>query len=326
MAVDQKDDFQILKVSRIVKETENISGFELIHPDGLELKAFEAGAHIHVHLVDELSRQYSLCNNPSETHRYLIAVLNESNSRGGSLHMHTKVTEGDSITISGPKNQFPLATRGAKLHLLFAGGIGITPMLAMVYSLEAAEKPYTLHYCAKTKSATAFQTRLESLVKCGELHFHHDNGDPAQGLNIAAALGEYRVGTHAYACGPRGFMTAFTEAVRNWPPHVVHQEYFSARELTNEEKAFDEKPFDVALRKSGKVIHVAAGQSIVDALRESDITVETDCTEGYCGTCITRYCSGEPVHRDSVLGDEDRESYVMVCCARSKSDQLELDL
>lgn len=326
MTTKQQDNVQTLKVTRIFDEAENIRSFELVHPDGDELEAFEAGAHIHIHISDKLSRQYSLCNNPAETHRYLIAVLNEPGGRGGSLHMHTNVAEGDLTNISGPKNNFPLATRGAKQHLLLAGGIGITPMVAMVHSLEDADKPYTLHYCTKTKSATAFQTRLESLVKCGEINFHHDGGDPARGLDIAAAIGEYRVGVHIYACGPPGFMYATNQAVKHWPPHVVHQEYFAARELTDEEKSWDARPFDVALRKSGKVVHVAASQSIVDALRENDVPIATDCTEGYCGTCITRYTGGEPVHRDSVLDDVDRESFVMVCCARSKTDQLELDL
>jgi len=326
MAALQSDDVQALIVSRISRETENIRSFELVHPDGHDLSRFEAGAHIRVHISDQLSRQYSLCNNPSEIHRYVIAVFNEPNGRGVSLHMHSNISEGDSLAITGPGNHFPLASRGAKHHVLLAGGIGITPMVSMMHALEDAEKSYTLHYCTKTRSTTAFLASLESLVKSGEIHFHHDNGDIAQGLDIAATLTDYHVGDHVYACGPPGFMSAFNEAVRHWPPHVVHQEYFTAREFTEEEKVWDEKAFDVVLRKTGQRIHVAANQSIVEALRENDVPVATDCTEGFCGTCITRYTGGEPVHRDSVLNDVDRESYLMVCCARSKTARLEVDL
>ena len=121
-------------------------------------------------------------------------------------------------------------------------------------------------------------------------------------------------------------MEAFNSSVGAWPPHAVHQEYFTARELSEEEKAWDAKAFNVKLISTGKVIEVAAGKSIVDALRDGGIYVDTDCEAGYCGTCITRFVEGEPVHRDTVLDESDREQYVMVCCARAKSDTLVLDL
>lgn len=323
--VNQENQRQ-LQVAKVVTETNSIRRYELVDPEGKSLSPFEAGAHIHVHINDGLTRQYSLCNNPSETHRYVIAVLDEPDGRGGSHYLHTQINEGDLLTISGPDNHFPLATRGVRHQLLLAAGIGVTPMMAMVYALEKKAAPYTLHYCTRDESSTAFHEQLKSVAQRGEVIFHHGGGDPAKRIDIAKTIGDYMVGTHVYACGPTGFMSAFNEAVKIWPPHVVHQEYFAARELSEEEKAWDAKPFEVTLKSSERVIPVAAGQSIVDALRDNGIRVNTDCSEGYCGTCITRYTDGEPVHRDSVLDDVDRGQYVMVCCARSKTDQLELDL
>jgi len=326
MATTKRPGSRSLRVASIVDEADNIRSFELVDPEGDDLIRFEAGAHIHVHMEEGLSRQYSLCNAPSEKHRYLIAVLHEPDGRGGSRYMHSNVKEGDLLTVSGPENHFPLATRGVKQHHLLAGGIGITPMVSMIHSLEETGKDYVLHYCTRTRSAAAFRTHLGAIVRNGDLHFHHDNGDPSNSLDLAEAIGDYRVGVHVYACGPAGFMQAFNDAVKIWPPHVVHQEYFAARALTEEEKAWDNKPFQVLLKKSQKVIAVAANQRISEALAEHGVHVDTDCTEGYCGTCITRYSGGEPVHRDSVLEDADRKNYVMVCCARSRSDQLVLDI
>jgi len=315
-----------VKIAKITEEADGIKSFEFSHPDGSALPAFTAGSHIHVHVGDEMTRQYSLCNDPSETHRYVVAVLKDRNGRGGSLAMHETLKEGQYISISGPDNHFPLAGREAKFHLLLAGGIGVTPMMAMMEELDRAGKPYALHYCTRTPEQTAFLSRLRPRIDEDKVILHHDGGEPGKGLDIPGLVTNYKVGTHIYACGPAGFMKAFNACLGAWPPHAVHQEYFTARELTEEEKTWDAKAFTVKLAKTGKTVDVPEGQSIVVALRASGIEVETDCEEGYCGTCITRFLEGEPVHRDSVLDEDDREKYVMVCCARSKSDTLVLDL
>lgn len=315
-----------VKVSKIVHEAEDILSFKLVHPDGGDLTSFAAGAHIHVHLNDALSRQYSLCNDPGERYRYVIAVLKEIDGRGGSQAMHETIEEGQSLTISGPDNHFALAGREATFHLLLAGGIGITPMMAMIEELERDGKPYLMHYCTRSPEKTAFLDRLKLLIEAGKVVVHHDGGDPAKGLDIAAALADFKPGMHLYACGPAGFMNAVNASTGAWPPHAVHQEYFTAREMTEEEKAWDTKPFKVKIASTGNIMDVPANCSIVSVLQEHGIVVPTDCEDGYCGTCITHFIEGEPVHRDTVLDDDDREDYVMICCARAKSEMLVLDL
>lgn len=319
-------DLITVTVNAIKKEADEILSFEFVKADGGDLPPFTAGAHINVHIGDDLSRQYSLCNDPAERHRYVVAVLREKSGRGGSAAMHEVVKEGQQVKVSSPINHFALAGRGADFHLLLAGGIGVTPMMAMIEELERQEKPYLMHYCTRTREVTAFLDRLESRIKAGNVILHHDDGDPSRGLNLAETLAKHEIGTHLYACGPAGFMEAVNAAVGAWPPHAVHQEYFSAREMTEEEKAWDAKPFKIKLSSSGEVIDVPANQSIADVLREHGISVQTDCEEGYCGTCLTHYLEGEPVHRDTVLDDGDREDYVMICCARARSDLLVLDL
>lgn len=314
-----------VRISQIRREADDILSFEFVRPGGEDLPVFSAGSHIHVEIGDGLKRQYSLCNDPSETHRYLIAVLREEEGRGGSKAMH-QLQEGRELYISSPENHFELADRGVKSHLLLAGGIGVTPMMAMIDELERRGAPYLMHYCTRSLEKTAFLDRLEPRIEQGKVVLHHDAGDPDNGLDIAAALADYEVGTHLYACGPPGFMKAVNSSVGAWPPHAVHQEYFTGREMTEEEKAWDAKPFKVSILGTGEEFDIPAGCSIVAVLREHGINVQTDCEEGYCGTCLTHYVEGDPVHRDTVLDDSDREDYVMICCARSRSERLVLDL
>jgi ferredoxin-NADP reductase len=315
-----------VRVNAIREEADGIRSFEFVSPDGSDLPPFTAGAHLHVHLDDKISRQYSLCNDPAERHRYVVAVLREENGRGGSKLMHDSISEGQEVWISGPENHFALADRAVNFHLLLAGGIGVTPMMAMIEELERRGHDYRMHYCTRGPERTAFLDRLAPRIEAGKVVLHHDGGDPARGLDVKATLAEHRIGMHLYACGPAGFLQAVNSSVGAWPPHTVHQEYFTAREMTEEEKAWDTKPFQVKIASTGAVIDIPAGRSIVDVLRDYGINVQTDCQEGYCGTCITHYVEGDPVHRDTVLDDTDREDYVMICCARARSDLLVLDL
>lgn len=315
----------VLGVVSVTPEAEDIVSIALSSGDGSSLRPFTAGAHLDIHLGDGLTRQYSLCNPPAERDRYVVAVLKEPAGRGGSQLMH-KLEPGATVSVSGPRNNFPLAGREADFHLLLAGGIGITPMMAMIADLRARKADFRLHYCTRSKKKTAFLRRLHPLIKQGKVVLHHDNGDPARGLDIAATLAEPVPGQHVYVCGPAGFMAAAKAAVGAWPPHAVHFEHFTAVALTEEEAAWDKVPFKIKIKKTGELLDVPADHSIVTVLREHGMEVETSCEDGYCGTCITRYLEGEPVHRDTVLGEGERQNYVMICRARSRSPVLVLDV
>jgi vanillate O-demethylase ferredoxin subunit len=312
-----------LRVSRITHEAQDIVSFELVDPLGFELPPFTAGAHLDVRILQNIRRQYSLCNDPQERHRYVIAVLNEPAGRGGSRSMHEQIAAGSVLLVSAPRNHFPLAGREARFHLLLAGGIGVTPMLAMIAELERRASPWHMHYCTRSPARTAFHDRLRPLIAAGKVELHHDDGDTARGLDIARTLAAFEVGTHVYFCGPPGFMHAAKASVSAWPPFNVHYEYFTAADDRTEAV---NTPFQVKIKKSGQIFDIPADRSIVAVLRDNGFEIETDCEDGYCGTCITRYLDGEPEHRDTVLGEDERKRYAMICCARARSPMLVLDL
>jgi ferredoxin-NADP reductase len=313
-AVSQSGRWFTAKVTAVTREAADIVAIELAHPEGAELPPFTAGAHIDFDLGDNLTRQYSLCNPPAERHRYVVGVLRQANGRGGSRAMHA-LEVGSAVQIAGPRNHFPLA-----------GGIGVTPMMAMLAELQTRKADYLLHYCTRSADHTAFRDRLRPLIEQGKVVLHHDGGDPARGLDIAATLAEPQPTQHVYVCGPQGFLAAARASVAAWPPHAVHFEHFDALPLTEEQSAWDAVPFQVKIKRTGELIDVPAHCSIVTALRGRGIEIETSCEGGYCGTCITRYVDGEPVHRDTVLSEGERKSYVMVCRARSNSPVLVLDI
>lgn len=313
------------RLHAIVLEADGIATFEFRRADGGELPAFSAGAHIDVHIGPGCVRQYSLCNDPAERHRYVVAVLREESGRGGSKAMHDDLRIGRSVTLGAPRNFFPLV-RDARRHLLVAGGIGVTPIMAMAAELESQGREFFLHYCTRSPERTAFRPRVEALASAGRAAIHHDGGDPARGLDLAALLRQHEAGTHLYYCGPAAFMRAAAAACAHWPSGSVHAEHFTAPAEGAPGAQASNAPFRIKLSRSGLDLEVPADKTIVDVLREHDVFIETSCTQGYCGTCLTRYTAGTPEHRDTVLDDDDHKEFVLVCCARASSPMLELEL
>lgn len=313
-----------VRIARKTIEAQDICSFELVASDGGALPAFTAGAHIDVHLADGLVRPYSLCNEPRETHRYLIAVLREPASRGGSAAMHA-LREGQEIVISEPRNHFALA-RDAQSHLLVAGGIGITPILAMAEQLAAEGAAFEMHYCTRSVDRTSFVQRLRAAAFAPQVHFHHDDGPAARKLDIAALVATPRAGKHLYVCGPTGFMEAVLSAARaaGWAESTLHREYFAGPATSTD----GDGAFDVQLASSGALIRVAADQSVVAALAAAGVQVPVSCEQGVCGTCVTRVLDGTPEHRDLFLTDEEhaRGDCFTPCCSRALSPRLVLDL
>jgi vanillate O-demethylase ferredoxin subunit len=314
-------------VVRKASEAEDICSFELARTDGQPLPPFSAGAHIDVHVGDGLVRQYSLCNPPHERQRYVIGVLRDAASRGGSRVLHDTVHEGGRLRISAPKNLFPLAE--ARRSVLLAGGIGVTPLLAMAESLAARGADFTLHYCSRSLERTAFRERLAQAAYADRVQFHYDSGPAEQRLDLAALLAAPDAQTHIYVCGPGGFISYVTETAKalGWPERQVHYEYFAAPAAPAAEEGGDQ-PFQVKLARSGATVTVPAGRSVTAVLAEHGVQIPVACEQGVCGTCVTRVLQGEPDHRDVYLTDEERagEGLFTPCCSRAKGAQLVLDL
>ncbi|MCI2807826.1 PDR/VanB family oxidoreductase [Eoetvoesiella caeni] len=308
-------------VSAVEKLADDIFSYELSAED---LPEFSAGSHIDVHLPGGIIRQYSLCNDPQESHRYVIAVLRESNGRGGSEYIHEHVVEGDELLISQPRNHFPLIIGKGPLHFV-AGGIGITPIMAMVAECVRKNVDFHLHYCVRSRSRAAFLEPLRPLLDSGKATVYVD--DEGIKPNFQNTFAQPGAGEHIYYCGPSGFMDHLALVTKHWPKDTVHFERFSAG--TDQEALQDDslnEAFEVRLASSGKTYTVQADESIPEVLRRNGVQVDVSCEEGYCGTCMTRYVGGQPEHRDSVLDDANRRSYVMICCARAKEGPLILDI
>jgi vanillate O-demethylase ferredoxin subunit len=314
----------LLRVNAITVEADDIRSYELVDPEGIELLPFTAGSHVDVVPPGGETRQYSLCNDPRERHRYLIAVLREPAGRGGSLLMHERVAVGDLLQVSAPRNHFPLHEDGER-HLLIAGGIGITPLLAMAHRLHAIGAEFALHYCTRSPERTAFQTELARYGDGARVRFHHDGGNPADGLDVKALLADVVPGTHVYYCGPTGLMAAVKSATAHWPSAQIHFEYFAAPAQPDASAADADAPFEVEIASTGAVYRIPEGHTILSVLAASGMSLDSSCEAGICGTCQTRYLSGAPDHRDYVLTDDDRAHYVMICVSRA-TGRLVLDL
>jgi len=314
-----------VRVARKAVEARDICSFELVAADGGTLPAFTAGAHIDVQAPGGLTRPYSLCNAPHERHRYLIAVLLEPASRGGSAAMHERVHEGEMLTVGAPKNHFALAPDAAR-HLLLAGGIGVTPMLAMAEQLAATGAEFALHYSTRSRERMAFHDRLRGSRYAGRVALHFDDGDAAQQLDLAALLAAPTVGTHLYVCGPKGYMDAVlgTARAHGWPETRLHCEYFAAEAPPAE----GDTAFEVQLGRAGRVVVVPPGRTVVQALAAAGVEVQTSCEQGVCGTCLTRVLDGTPEHRDQYLTPEEQAANdcFTPCVSRARSKQLVLDL
>lgn len=314
-----------VRVARKRAEATDVYSFELVATDGQALPSFTAGSHIDVHLPNGLTRQYSLFNDPSERHRYLIAVLKVEASRGGSSALHDTVQEGDLLQIGAPRNHFGLA-QDARQSLLLAGGIGVTPLLCMAERLAATGSDFRMHYCTRSRPRTAFFERIAESAFAQRVHFHFDNGDVGQKLDLKTLLARPADGVHVYVCGPQGFMDAAlgTARAQGWPEDQLHYEFFAA-DLA---KPGDDASFEVKLARSGKVVVVPPDRTVTQALADAGIEIPISCEQGICGTCLTRVLDGEPDHRDLYLSADEqaRNDQFTPCCSRAKSRMLVLDL
>ncbi len=317
------DSFDV-KVIRKTREAEGITSFELARADGAPLPAFSAGSHVDVQIPGGLTRQYSLCNDAIEQHRYRIAVLRDPVSRGGSIAMHDAVNEGDVIRISAPKNHFPL--QHAPRTLLLAGGIGVTPLLCMAQRLAAINADFTLHYCTRSAERTAFRQEISDSAFADQVRFHFDDGPAEQKLDLPAALAGATPEHQLYVCGPAGFIDHVVGAAKasGWRSEQIHLEYFGAAP----QDTTGDTGFEVKIASTGKSYTVGATQNIIQVLKDNGIEILTSCEQGVCGTCITRVLEGEPDHRDMYFTDEEKakNDQFTPCCSRAKSKTLVLDL
>lgn len=315
---------QQLLVRAVRLEAQDIVSLELTSPSGGLLTPFTAGSHIDLHLPEGLVRSYSLMSPDTCNDRYMIAVYHEPKSNGGSRYVHSRLRIGEMLTVSGPRNHFSVADDGAR-HVLFAGGIGITPICSMVDRLARLGRDWTLYYCVQTVAKAAFCDELRALAdrSGGTVNFNFDGEPGGRMLDINAVVSAEPADVHLYCCGPKGMLEAFRTACADRPQSHVHFEYFAA-----DTHAATEKTFTLVLSRSGSRLTVPEGSTILKVLLAHGVNVPYSCEQGICGACETKVLSGEPDHRDQILTNEERASgtTMMVCCSGCRSDELVLDL
>lgn len=307
-------------------ETAKIASFEFARVDGKKMPAFETGSHIDVRMSDSLMRQYSLINHTESDDFYKIGVLNDPNSRGGSAAIHNDFNVGDTLTISEPRNLFPLNLESKKV-MLFGGGIGITPIMSM--AIDAAERgmDFELHYHTRSKADAAFYEQLANSDFADKIFFYFEDEPEKATTTVDSALKTFADDYHLYTCGPGGYMDYIFNTARanGWKEENLHKEVFNAEPVVALE---GDQPFKLVLAKSGVEIEVAADQTTLEALESADIEVDVSCEMGICGACVTNVIDGTPDHRDEYFTDAEKEKndQFTPCCSRSLTSTLTIDL
>lgn len=322
--MDVKPDRIAVVVTGRTEEARDIIAIEFESADGGPLPSFDAGAHVDVHFPDGSVRQYSLLHASGCAGRYMIGVLRAQASRGGSRYVHDTLRVGDRMSIGMPRNLFRLSP-DSRRAILFAGGIGITPILAMAESLVQRGVSFDLHYAARSEQRAAFRERIAATAVAASTRFYFD--DASNPLSIAQVLESAPREADLYVCGPAGFMAAVFEhaLAAGWPRERVHQENFSA---PLPDSRLSAGAFEVRVASSGATYRIEADQSIAAVLLAHGVDVALSCEQGICGCCMTRVLEGQPDHRDYFMTDEEHTANTMItpCCSRSLSPLLVLDL
>ena len=312
-----------LKLDTIAPVTDRISLFTLVAADGSALPVYEPGAHIDIDLGAVGTRSYSLVDFEPQTtpSAYRLAVQREDGGDGGSRAMHALVP-GDTISASEPKDDFHLH-QGDAPALLIAGGIGVTPLIAMASALSTRGRDFRMVYASRSPAAAAFADRLVA-AHGARIQLHHD--DQAGGpVPVAELIAKADPAAHVYVCGPKPMIDA-TRAAMEAAGRADAQ--FHAELFENTSHEAGDRPFEVEIASTGQVITVPADQTIIEALEAAGVDLVYDCQRGDCGICQTDVLEGTPDHRDVVLSKEERDSgkVMQICVSRALSDRLKLDL
>ena len=309
-----------VRVNRREEIAQDILLFELVATDGGDLPPFIAGAHIDLFLADDMVRQYSLLNAPSHRSSYVIAVAREANGRGGSAHLHDHVYPDTVLEIGVPRCHFPLR-EDAPYSVLIAGGIGVTPIWCMAQQLSEIGGARELHYAARTRRHAALLDDILSAEAVRTRTYFNLEGDAE--MDLPAIVAAAPPGSHFYCCGPAPMIEAFKRACSSLPAEQVHFEQFTAAA-----EAASEGGFTIELARTKRCIDVASGETILEALARSGISMAYSCREGVCGSCETAVLAGKPDHRDAILTEAERAEgrTMMICCSGSLSERLVLDL
>lgn len=315
-----EESMRTLTVSRKQALTADVTLLDLRDPTGEPLPAWEPGAHVDLVLPGGMVRQYSLCSDPADPHVWQVGVLREAEGRGGSIHIHDVLGEGDAVDVRGPRNNFQLEP--AESYVFVAGGIGVTPLIPMIGAAIAQGAEWELVYGGRTRDSMSFVDHLEETY--GDRVSVRPQ-DLRGLLDLQGLLGTARPGAAVYCCGPEPLLQAVEAVCASWPAGALHVERFSAKEL---EEPVLATSFEVELTISDVVLTVPPDKSIMQVMEDNGVPVVASCMEGTCGSCETVVLGGTPDHRDSILTPAEQEASetMMVCVSRSVTPRLTLEI
>lgn len=308
--------------------TPRIREFVLVREDGGALPRFDAGAHIELHFdagTEPLIRRYSLVagldRGDEARTSYRIAVQREERQRG-SAYIHEHFRPGTRLRICYPKRDFQLDRRDGK-SLLIAGGIGITPLLSMAFSLATRQRDFEIVYAGRGLSEMAYAREIhENFGPRARLHANDIEGGP---LDLSDLLVAQPADTRAYVCGPAGMVQAVRDAAASlgWAPDRVRSELFGPAALASP------RAFSLTLQRSGETITVGPYTSILEAMMAHGKHPLFDCGRGECGLCALPVvqADGPLQHRDVFLSPEQkaRAQSMCICVSRLEGEHLTLD-
>jgi ferredoxin-NADP reductase/DMSO/TMAO reductase YedYZ heme-binding membrane subunit len=304
-----------LIISQTTWEAENVLSLRLGFADGTALPSWEPGAHIELALPSGRRRQYSLCGDPQDTRTYRIAVLRVPIGRGGSVELHTIARVGQQMTVHVPRNHFPMVVSPA--YLFIAGGIGITPMMAMAAQVASADCEWKLVYSGRRRASMAFVNEVRAL---GANRVDVLPGDERERPDLPAIINAAPPGAAVYCCGPDRMMQAVREQVLIRGDLSLHSERFTCTVTGG-------AAFQVELLRSRHIIDVPTNRTILQAVHDVVPAISAGCEQGVCGACRTTILAGEPDHRDELLSNAERAAGAMlICVSRARTERLTLDL
>jgi ferredoxin-NADP reductase len=312
-----------LIVSRRSTPADGVVVLDLAHPENQDLPRWEPGAHIDLMLGEGLTRQYSLCGDPRDSGVWRVGVLLDPNSRGGSQYVHDNLEEAATVRVRGPRNHFPLVD--APRYRFIAGGIGITPIAAMLEAVQQGGNDWTLLYGGRTRASMAFADDLAERYPERVTVWPQDERGL---LDLESLFKDPEDNTLVYCCGPEALLNAVEQHSAHWPAGILHIERFAAKAPTAEQAAEALESFEVVCQRTGVTFEVTPDKSILETLEEADIPIMASCYEGVCGTCEARVLEGIPDHRDSMLTEAEQAAgeVMLVCVSRSRTERLVLDL
>lgn len=310
--------FHQVVVSEIADEVPAVVSLKLERRNGQPMAPFEPGAHVELQIPNGARRSYSICSDPSDRSHYMLGVLREPESKGGSAYIHEALEPGDTLLMSDPKSSFRLAEDATK-HVFIAGGIGVTPFLSMLRQLRQRGADFSFHFLAKDEESACFLQDVRQLAGDRLTVYWSNGGSRFQPRN----LGDFAEGalTQVYCCGPKRLMGDVLAASSGLGRPVR----FEAFEEAPAAGIYAGAPFEIEIASSGKIVPVSDTQTMLEALRQSGHDVASSCEHGICGTCVVRFLKGEPLHRDGVLTDDLRKTFIAACISRAK-EKIVVDL